>query len=71
MGGVCELPHGLEIRVGSRMLIDVRAEAFWNDGIDNTGHIKSVSYHQYAAGNADWVRLGSKIADYVPADKFD
>lgn len=61
----------LEIRVGSQMLINNRAEAFWKDAIDNTGHVKSVSHHQYAAGNADWVRLGSKITGHVPTDKSD
>ncbi|KAJ5123617.1 hypothetical protein N7448_009714 [Penicillium atrosanguineum] len=53
------------------------SKAFDEYGIDSTGHVKLVSQHQYAAGNADWVRLGrsfmnhtaiaANLTQYIPA----
>ncbi|KAJ5701834.1 hypothetical protein N7488_009382 [Penicillium malachiteum] len=40
------------------------AEAF-KDGIDMTGHVKTVSLHQYAAGNQGWVRLQNSFMNHT------
>ncbi|KAJ5343909.1 uncharacterized protein N7506_003733 [Penicillium brevicompactum] len=40
------------------------AQAF-EDGIDADGHIKSVSWHQYASGNQDWVRLQESFMNHT------
>ncbi|KAJ5745752.1 hypothetical protein N7520_010934 [Penicillium odoratum] len=40
------------------------AEAF-HDGIDETGHVKTVSLHQYASGNQAWVRLQNSFMNHT------
>ncbi|CAI7672156.1 unnamed protein product [Penicillium manginii] len=40
------------------------ADAF-KDGIDKTGHVKTVSQHQYAAGNQGWVRLQNSFMNHT------
>ncbi|KAJ5934791.1 hypothetical protein N7466_004338 [Penicillium verhagenii] len=40
------------------------AKAF-NDGIDDTGHVKTVSLHQYASGNQAWVRLQNSFMNHT------
>ncbi|KAJ5872105.1 uncharacterized protein N7529_004458 [Penicillium soppii] len=40
------------------------AQAF-KDGIDMDGHVKSVSWHQYASGNQAWVRLQESFMNHT------
>ncbi|KAJ5533180.1 hypothetical protein N7494_009732 [Penicillium frequentans] len=40
------------------------AKAF-QDGIDKSGHVKTVSLHQYAAGNQAWVRLQNSFMNHT------
>lgn len=63
MGGVCESSICLKW-VEFQIVTGDRRKAFDDCGIDNTGHVKLVSQHQYAAGNEDWVRLGSQMASF-------
>ncbi|KAJ5297794.1 hypothetical protein N7508_008043 [Penicillium antarcticum] len=40
------------------------ARAF-EDGVDDDGHVKLVSWHQYASGNQDWVRLQESFMNHT------
>lgn len=37
----------------------------WNAGIDRGNHVKSVSFHQYAAASQPWVRLQNSYMNHT------
>ncbi|VUC26096.1 unnamed protein product [Clonostachys rosea] len=65
-------PYGLEKqRFFQGLLIAGTKDVEWNiddamqDGLDTNGFLKSISYHQYAAGNQPWVRLQNSYMNHT------
>ncbi|KAF4980457.1 hypothetical protein FDECE_17876 [Fusarium decemcellulare] len=44
---------------------DWNIEDAFLDGLDENGFVKSISYHQYAAGNQPWVRLQNSYMNHT------
>ncbi|KAJ5703660.1 hypothetical protein N7493_011585 [Penicillium malachiteum] len=64
-------PYGLDYwRIFQALTFVYKGDVFstakaFSDGIDMTGHVKTVSLHQYAAGNQGWVRLQNSLMNHT------
>lgn len=47
------------------MPLRLNSEEAFQDGLDQHGFVKSISYHQYAARNQEWVRLQNSYMNHT------